>query len=162
METIIIHTDGSAHNKVGARDGGLGVVIRFTDKAGIVHKKNFYEGQYVNTTSARMEIMAVIRALELIAPTKKYKILIHSDNQYVVNTVEERWLDNWLSRGQEKANMDLWRRFKTIYDLHGGSVHIKLQWIKGHAGHEFNEIADRLADKGRHQKTRIQDRPNEL
>ena len=157
MNNIVVYTDGSANNKTGARDGGLGVVIRYKDPNGKMHKKDYFEGQYVNTTSARMEIMAVIRALELIKVRKKHKIIINCDNQYVVKTVMCGWLNNWLSRGQEKANMDLWKRFDAIYQKHGGSSFVELRWIKGHNGHKYNELADQLANKGRRQTKQIQD-----
>lgn len=157
MNEIIVYTDGSANNKKTARDGGLGVVIRYTDTKGNIHKKDYCEGQFVNTSSARMEIMAVIRALELIKPTRKHKIIIHSDNQYVVKTVMCGWLENWLIKGQHKANMDLWNRFNTIFRKHGGLSSVELRWIKGHAGHQYNELADQLANQGRKNKTLIQD-----
>lgn len=158
MNNIIVFTDGSANNKKGKRDGGLGVVIRYKDNQGIVHKKHYYEGQYINTSSARMEILAVIRALELIKPTQSHKIIIHSDNQYVVKTVMCGWLDNWIARGQSKANMDLWHRFDQIYTKHGRIRFVELRWIKGHSGNKYNELADQLANQGRTSNNIIQDR----
>lgn len=147
MKTITCYTDGSCNNKKtgpGAREGGFGIVLRAGQ-----HKKDYFEGRYINTTSARMELMAVIRAIELC--TKGWHIIIHTDNQYVQKTVEVGWLTNWIRKGilEEKANADLWKRFKKAYDEKGGKHFIKIKWVKGHAGNEFNELADELANKGR-------------
>jgi ribonuclease HI len=162
MREIIVYTDGSANNKKTARDGGLGVVIRYKNPNGTLYKKDYCEGQFVNTSSARMEILAAIRALELIKPTRKYKIKIHSDNQYVVKTVMCGWLENWLVTQQNKANMDLWHRFNSIFKSHGGLQNVELIWIKGHAGIELNELADKLANQGRKKQQLITDRKNEI
>lgn len=156
MENILVYTDGSADNSK-KKDGGIGVVIRYRDPNGKMHKKDYSEGRFIGTTSARMEIFAVIRALELIKSRKKHKIIINSDNQYVVNTVKKGWLFNWISRGQEKKNMDMWRRFYKLYNDHGGAAHVELRWVKGHNGHPLNELADGLAKSGRARTTLMKD-----
>lgn len=147
---IAIHTDGSCDNKKG--EGGFGIVFR----AG-KHKKEYFEGSYRNTTSARMEIMAVIRAIELCNPG--WEIVIHTDNQYVQKTVEFGWLQNWLNKGilEDKANPDLWLQFKKAYEEKGGKNFITIKWVKGHNGNKFNEVADELANKGRKSKRVIED-----
>jgi len=148
---ITIYTDGSADNK--KRNGGLGVVLLFTDENGTTHTKEHFDGQFIDTTSARMEILAVIEALKLVTIVKQHKIVMYVDNQYVVNTIMKGWLDNWLLHGHEKANMDLWFIFKKQWERHGGYKFIELRWIKGHAGHKYNEIADKLASQGRKMQT---------
>lgn len=142
MKIIICHTDGSCDNKKGI--GGFGIVLR----AG-THTKDYFEGRYTHTTSARMELMAVIKVIDMC--TRGWQVIIHTDNQYVQRSIEMGWLDNWLRKGilEEKANPDLWKKFKAVYDAKGGRQFIKIKWVKGHAGNEFNELADDLANKGR-------------
>jgi ribonuclease HI len=159
MNRIDIWTDGSCINKKegkGSREGGFGVVIRMYDEYGkIIGKKNYSEGKFINTSSARMELLAVIRSLELVKPTKN-KIHIFTDNQYVRNSIEKGWLDNWISTGQQKANMDLWNQFIKLYQLHGRCGGVTVHWIKGHQKdnlYPFNELADHLACQGRLSKT---------
>lgn len=149
-KTIICYTDGSCDNKTGI--GGFGVVLR----AGKV-KKDYSEGSYTGTTSARMELLAVIRALELCNPG--WQIIIHTDNQYVQKTIEVGWLTNWIRKGilDDKANPDLWKRFKERYDELGGRAYIKVKWVRGHNGNKYNELADELANKGRLMGVTIED-----
>lgn len=152
---ITCYTDGSCNNRTGV--GGIGIVLRAGE-----HKRNYFEGSYKNTTSARMEIIAVIRALELCQPG--WHVIIHTDNQYVQKTIEAGWLISWLRRGilEEKKNPDLWRRFMVAYDRMGGKNYVKVKWVKGHNGNEFNELADELASKGRKLDTVIQDKIHKL
>lgn len=158
---VIIYTDGSCNNnKLKGGDGGIGVVMRYKH-----HKMDFFEGQYNRTTSSRMEIMAIIRAMEKIVVPKgkknSFDIIIHTDNQYCSNTVNKGWYDNWLSTGtlDERANADLWKRFYKIYDKLGGRRKVTLKWIRGHTGHPLNELADQLANKGRAIKDIIEELP---
>lgn len=137
---IICYTDGSCNNKTGI--GGFGVVLR----AG-AHTRDYFEGQYIETTSTRMEVMAIIRAIELVNPG--WEILIHTDSQYAQKTINI-WLKGWIQRGvlEYKANADLWKKFKEVHDAHGPHL-ITVKWVKGHAGNRMNELADKLANRGR-------------
>jgi len=146
---ITIYTDGSANNRAEVKNGGLGVVLLFTDDGGTTHIKKHSEGQFINTTSARMEILAVIRALQLITITKQHKIIINCDNQYVVNTEMKGWLETWITHKRDQANMDLWHVFRDEFYRHGGLAYVELRWVKGHNGNHYNEIADQLAGEGR-------------
>lgn len=158
IEPVIIYTDGSCNNKKsgeGARVGGAGVVMSYKGM-----RKEIAQGCYHNTTSARMEIMAMIVALENINVTKKkYDIILHTDNQYCSNTINKGWYDNWVSTGtlMERSNCDLWIRFFKLYDKLGGRKHITLKWIKGHNGHPENEKADELANQGRSKENVLED-----
>lgn len=154
---ITIYTDGSADNRTGKKTGGIGIVMMYKDKTGKVYTKTHYDGKYINTTSARMEILALITALKLVKKRKRHQIHIYIDNQYVVNTIEKKWLFNWISRGQQKANMDLWKQFYELYEQHGMDKFVHLHWIRGHNGNQYNELADELANKGRLQKTEKND-----
>ena len=130
---ITIYTDGSSLGNPGP--GGYGVVLL----AG-KHRKELSAG-FRKTTNNRMELLAVIVALETLKG-EGHTVTIYSDSKYVVQAIEERWVFGWLKKGfKDKKNPDLWRRFLKIYPKH----HVKLQWIKGHANIPENERCDQLA-----------------
>lgn len=130
---VRIYTDGAAKGNPGP--GGLGVVLLFGDK-----RKEYSEG-YRRTTNNRMELLAVIRALEMLK-TNKYPVVVYSDSQYVVKAIEERWLDKWQRTNfKDKKNVDLWKRFLQLYPL----FKIKFVWVKGHASNKENNRCDELA-----------------
>ena len=88
-----------------------------------------------------MELMAVIIALEKLKKLKS-EITIYTDSKYVCDAVEKKWVFGWEKKAfKGKKNEDLWRRFLVLYRLHK----VSFQWVKGHAGNEFNERADVLA-----------------
>lgn len=130
---IIIHTDGAAQGNPGK--GGYGIVMQ----AG-KHYKEISAG-YRHTTNNRMELLAVIVALESIL-IEKAQVLVVSDSKYVVDSVEKKWLFSWEKKGfAKKKNPDLWQRFLKVYRKHN----VQFKWIKGHAGHPLNERCDVLA-----------------
>mgnify|MGYP006443130299 CR=1 FL=1 len=130
---ITIFTDGSALGNPGP--GGYGIVL----KAGR-HRKEL-SGGFRKTTNNRMELLAVILALEALKNPES-RAVIYSDSSYVVNAVEKGWVFNWAKKGfKGKKNPDLWRRFLEIYPKHKP----ELKWVKGHAGIPENERCDRLA-----------------
>ena len=89
-----------------------------------------------------MELMAVIVALQSLT-RKHIPLTIHTDSQYVVNSVEKKWLDNWIKTNFKggKKNKDLWLQF---YEL-SKQFKIKLKWVKGHADNAMNNRCDELA-----------------
>lgn len=130
---ITIYTDGAAKGNPGP--GGFGTVMM----AG-KHYKEVSEG-YRMTTNNRMELLAVIVGLEML---KKHEmdVTIYSDSKYVVDAVEKGWVFGWQKKGfKGKKNVDLWQRFLQVYPKHK----VKFIWVKGHAGHHYNEICDQLA-----------------
>jgi ribonuclease HI len=130
---IKIFTDGSSKGNPGP--GGYGIVMRYGDK-----EKEYSEG-FRRTTNNRMELLAVIKALEKL---KRYDIpvIVYSDSKYVIDSIEKGWVFNWLKTGfRGKKNEDLWRRY---LDLHS-KFDIEYSWVKGHAGHPENERCDVLA-----------------
>ena len=133
MAVIQIYTDGSSRGNPGP--GGYGVVLRCG-----THYKELSAG-YRYTTNNRMELLAVIAALEALKQSGN-EVHIYSDSSYVVKAVEEGWLKKWLVKGLHKQkNPDLWQRYlKTA-----ARQNIRFHWIKGHAGHPENELCDRLA-----------------
>ena len=132
---IIIYTDGAAQGNPGP--GGYGVVLKFGDQ-----KKELSEG-YKHTTNNRMELLAVIKALEALKSTD-YPVEIYSDSKYVVDAINKGWLRTWQKTGfKKKKNPDLWQRLIPLLNKYKPRFH----WIKGHAGHADNERCDELAVK---------------
>ncbi len=130
---IEIFTDGSSKGNPGP--GGFGIVMRYGEK-----EKEYSEG-FRRTTNNRMELLAVIKALEKL---KRYDIpvIVYSDSKYVIDSIEKGWVFNWVKTGfRGKKNEDLWRRY---LDLHS-KFDIEYSWVKGHAGHPENERCDVLA-----------------
>jgi ribonuclease HI len=134
MSHITIYTDGSALGNPGP--GGYGIVLRFNDKS-----KELSEA-YRLTTNNRMELLAVIVALESLK-TKELPVIIHSDSKYVIDAITKQWVDGWLKKGfKGKKNEDLWRRYLQAIK---GFKDVRLKWVKGHAGVADNERCDQLA-----------------
>jgi ribonuclease HI len=131
---LIIYTDGAARGNPGP--GGYGIVLMWGDK-----RKEISAG-YRLTTNNRMELMAVIVALESLTK-KNIPLTIYTDSQYIVNAIQKKWLDNWIRTDFKggKKNKDLWLRFYKLskdYD-------IKFVWVRGHADNPFNNRCDELA-----------------
>ncbi len=132
-ETIHIYTDGAASGNPGP--GGFGAVMLYKN-----HRKEISEG-YKLTTNNRMELLAVIVALEMIKKDHA-NVIVYSDSKYVVDAINKKWLDTWEKTGfKKKANVDLWKRFLHIKHKH----HIKFVWVKGHASNVENNRCDELA-----------------
>ena len=134
MDKIYIYTDGSSRGNPGP--GGYGVVMKFKGKV-----KELSQG-YIHTTNNRMELLAIIVALESIKNTK-YRIEVYSDSKYVVDSISKGWVFNWDKKKNfgGKKNEDLWRRYLNIHN----NFNINFNWVKGHNGHEENERCDVLA-----------------
>ncbi|MBU8891987.1 MAG: ribonuclease HI [Bacteroidales bacterium] len=133
MSKIIIYTDGAARGNPGP--GGYGIVM----KAG-QHRKELSEG-FRKTTNNRMELLAVIVALETLK-FENSNVEIYTDSKYVSDAVEKGWLFDWEKKQfKKKKNPDLWIRFLKIYRKH----YVKFHWIKGHANIPENERCDQLA-----------------
>jgi ribonuclease HI len=136
---VVIHTDGACSGNPGP--GGWGAVLHYGGK-----EKELRGGELA-TTNNRMELMAAIRALETL--NKPCKVELHTDSQYVMKGIQE-WIHNWKRRGWTTAdkkpvkNDDLWKRLDQARLRHD----VDWRWVKGHAGHEFNERADALARLG--------------
>lgn len=132
-DMIEIYTDGSAKGNPGP--GGYGVVMRYKGT-----EKELSQG-YRLTTNNRMELLAVIVALESLK-TNKHPVRIHSDSKYVIDAISQGWVFGWLKKGfKGKKNEDLWRRYLTQHSR----FKLEFEWVKGHAGHPENERCDRLA-----------------
>lgn len=144
---IIIYTDGSSIGNPGP--GGYGIVMLSKNQNYI---KEFSEG-YKLTTNNRMELLAVIVALEKIK-VKNAEVEIYTDSKYVSDAVEKEWVFNWEKKNfKDKKNQDLWIRFLKIYNLHN----IKFIWVKGHSNNKYNDRCDKLANNAAKSNNLIED-----
>lgn len=136
QKSVEIYTDGSCLGNPGP--GGYGVLLRYGE-----HQKTLSQG-YKNTTNNRMELLAAIVALESL--TRPCTVTLTTDSQYVKQGIES-WIENWKKRNWRTANkqpvknVDLWQRLDAACAPHT----VKWQWVKGHSGHDENEIVDDLA-----------------
>jgi len=130
---IELYTDGAASGNPGP--GGYGAVL----VCGPLKKE--LSGGFALTTNNRMELMAVIVGLEAIK-WDGAQVNITSDSTYVVNSINLGWLEKWRRTGFKKAkNADLWIRYLEASARHK----VRFTWVKGHAGHPYNERCDALA-----------------
>lgn len=138
-DIIYIYSDGACKGNPGA--GGWGALL-VTDG----HRKEICGGE-PNTTNNRMEMTAVIRALESLK--RPSTVEVHTDSQYVQKGISE-WMTGWKRRnwrtadGKPVKNQDLWLQLDALSQLH----RIEWKWVRGHAGHPENERADALANLG--------------
>lgn len=136
---VLIYTDGACRGNPGP--GGWGAILISNGR-----EKELCGGERA-TTNNRMELMAAIQALEAL--NKPCKVELHTDSQYMRNGIMT-WIHGWKARGWKTAdkspvkNEDLWKRL----DLARSKHEVDWRWVKGHAGHELNERADGLANKG--------------
>ena len=127
MNAVTIYTDGASRGNPGP--GGYGIILKYG------HRRKEISQGYRNTTNNRMELLAVIAALEALK-SDAYSIVIHSDSRYVIDAVVKGWLWNWEKKlFKKKKNADLWMRFIPLYKKY----RLKFVWVKGHAGDPENE-----------------------
>ncbi|MBN2136113.1 MAG: ribonuclease HI [Acidobacteria bacterium] len=137
MADFTIHTDGACSGNPGP--GGYGYII--TGKGA---RKESSAG-YKKTTNNRMELLAVIKALETI--DKGSSAEIWTDSKYIADAINARWLAKWKTNGWKTANkkpvknQDLWR----MLDEQISRINVVFKWLQGHNGHPYNEYADSLA-----------------
>ena len=128
---MTLYSDGSSLGNPGP--GGYGGILDYRGK------RKSYSGGEAHTTNNRMELRAVIEGLKLL--TEPCDVHIVSDSSYVVKAINE-WLANWIRKDFAKVkNDDLWRSYLEAAKPH----HIRASWVRGHSGHEENEICDKLA-----------------
>ena len=140
---ILVHSDGSSDNP---GPGGYAAVLRRMNGDTELKRKTVRGFETETTTNVRMEMMAAVVALEAIKPGEPEPIVIYSDNNLLSKAMNE-WVEGWIARGWRGAdrkpvsNQDLWERLLSAAD--NKTVHWR--WVRGHAGHPFNEEADGLA-----------------
>lgn len=137
MKEINIYTDGACSGNPGP--GGWGAVL--------VYKENEKQlsGSDKNTTNNRMEMTAVIEALKALK--KPCKVTLTTDSKYVCDAINKGWVYSWKKNNWKKSdkkpalNVDLWEEMLKYLDIH----EVEFVWVKGHNGHKYNEICDKLA-----------------
>lgn len=140
---VKIYTDGAARGNPDG-PGGYGAVLEYVDPKGTLHTKALSQG-YKKTTNNRMELMAVIVALEAL--NRPCEVELYSDSKYVVDAFNQHWIDSWLKKGWKRGknelvkNADLWKRLLKAKEPH----QVTFIWVKGHDGHPQNERCDTLA-----------------
>ncbi|WP_037585734.1 ribonuclease HI [Stenoxybacter acetivorans] len=138
-KTVLLYSDGACKGNPGV--GGWGVVLRYGS-----HEKQLFGGE-ADTTNNRMELTAVIKGLQALK--RRAAVDIFTDSQYVKKGMTE-WLANWQKNGWKNSkkepvkNADLWQVLAEETAKHEVCWH----WVRGHAGHEGNELADTLANQG--------------
>lgn len=136
---VEIYADGACKGNPGT--GGWGALLVSGG-----HKKEMFGGER-NTTNNRMELRAVIEALNAL--TKPCEVVVYTDSQYVQKGISE-WIHGWKARGWKTAskepvkNAELWQQLDAAAAKHK----VQWRWVKGHAGHPGNEAADALANRG--------------
>lgn len=136
---VEIYTDGACSGNPGP--GGWGALLRYNG-----NEKELCGGEG-DTTNNRMEMMAVIKALEALK--KRSNVKLYTDSKYVMQGITE-WIEGWKAKGWKTAakkpvkNKDLWQEIDALVDQHD----VEFLWVKGHAGHPDNERADELARAG--------------
>jgi ribonuclease HI len=139
MDKIEIFTDGACKGNPGT--GGWGALFVAGER-----EKELFGGE-LNTTNNRMELTAVIEALNTL--TRPCEVVLHTDSQYVLKGITE-WIEGWKARGWKTAakapvkNVDLWQALDAAQAKH----QIQWRWVRGHSGHDGNERADMLANLG--------------
>jgi ribonuclease HI len=136
MKKVTIYTDGACSGNPGP--GGWGAVLMYGE-----HCREFSGGS-PETTNNRMELMAVITALEALK--EPCVVELYTDSQYIVNAINEGWLSSWRKRGWrrkdgEVKNVDLWITLVPLLETHD----VTFNWVKGHAENEYNNRCDELA-----------------
>jgi len=138
-KAVEIYTDGACKGNPGP--GGWGALLTCDGK-----EREMFGGE-PSTTNNRMELTAVIEALAAL--TRPSRVVLHTDSQYVQKGITE-WIHGWKKKGWKTAarapvkNVDLWMKLDELAARH----HVDWRWVKGHAGHDGNERADELANRG--------------
>ena len=145
MKEITIYTDGGCRGHDSQKDniGGIGIVLMYSGKN---YVKEYKEG-FKNTTNNQMELLAVIKALEMLKET--CKVTVYSDSAYIVNAFQQKWIDGWKAKGWtrgksgELKNKDLWIRLDELRLGHDFAM-VK---VKGHSDNPYNNRADILVNE---------------
>lgn len=134
---VRLYTDGACSGNPGP--GGYGVILQYGE-----HRREL-SGGFRRTTNNRMELLAAIKGLEALK--QDCIVTLVSDSQYVVNALSKGWARGWKARNWRRKdsemvpNRDLWARLLDLCDSHD----VRVEWVRGHNGHEENERCDELA-----------------
>lgn len=150
---VQLFTDGACSGNPGP--GGYGAILVYNE-----HRKEI-SGGYRATTNNRMEIMAVIKGLELLK--EPCQVTVYTDSRYVSDAMKSGWVERWKANGwmrnkkEPALNVDLWEEMLELCEKHD----VRFEWVKGHAGHPENERCDQLATTALKQENLPVDRGRE-
>ena len=134
---IVVYTDGACLGNPGP--GGYGVVLLYDG-----HRKELSQG-FRLTTNNRMELLAAIKGLDALK--ERCRVTLHSDSQYLVDSMKQGWAQRWKANGWKRnkrdraLNIDLWGRLLDLCQSH----EVSFRWLRGHTGIPENERCDQLA-----------------
>lgn len=136
MKQVEIYTDGSCRYNPGP--GGWGAVLVYRGR------EREMSGGEAQTTNNRMELTSAIEALSALR--EPCRVTLTSDSKYLTDAINEGWIKSWQKaswrrKGEEIPNADLWRRLVELLAIH----EVTFVWVKGHAGHPYNERCDKMA-----------------
>lgn len=137
LKKVTIYTDGACSGNPGP--GGYGAILIYNQK------EKEISGAHESTTNNKMEMLAVIKALELLK--EKCEVEVYSDSAYVVNSINNKWVyswkkNNWIKSDKTKAkNIELWEELLKLISFHD----VKFIKVKGHSDNEYNNRCDKLA-----------------
>lgn len=148
IEYLEIYTDGSSNGRTGARGGWSCVVVGYDNE----HSKNVKgvreSYSYKNeTTNNEMELAGVYAAMCSIKPNPDVKVVIYTDSQYALNAITV-WSESWEKKGWRTAagkpvkNLEFVKKCKNLYDDLTEVMNLSIEWVRGHDGNKYNEIAD--------------------
>jgi len=160
MTPLYIYTDGSFKGPKTSKSlgfynpvpiGGWAAVFVYKGSEKIIYGCESLD----TTTSNRMEIAGVLKSLQILNRSFQQlqfikEVVILSDSEYTVNTAD-KWLRTWIEKDKthNKKNMDLWTEVYQLQESLKDKFQIEYKWIKGHAGHKYNELVDKMANKAR-------------
>lgn len=132
-DLVQIYTDGSCLGNPGK--GGWAAILVYGDKELVL------KGNSPKTTNNRMELTAVVEALKVLK--RPVEVELTTDSAYVVNAINKGWLLGWVLKGsiETRPNSDLWKELLELTKRHK----VEFIWVKGHAGHPYNERCDKIA-----------------
>jgi len=134
---VTLYTDGACSGNPGP--GGYGTILVFVDSNGVTHEKELSAG-FQHVTNNQMELLAVIVGFESLK--KAADVTVISDSKYVCDAFNSKWIDGWIRKNWKNVkNEELWKRL--LKSMQGHDVNFN--WVKGHAGHSYNERCDKLA-----------------
>ena len=146
FSNVTIYTDGACANNPGK--GGYGAILMFQKSSGEIVSKQLSRG-FSMTTNNRMELLAVIDSLKALK--KPCNIKLYSDSKYVIDAINQKWLDGWIAKNWKLntknpvKNIDLWKEYIEASKIHN----IEFIWVKGHNDNKYNELCDKLAVSAR-------------
>lgn len=137
MDKVMLYTDGACSGNPGP--GGYCAILKSGE-----HTKCI-SGAELQTTNNRMELKAVIEGLKALK--RSCDVTVVSDSKYVCDAINQKWIYSWIKKGWKKSdgkavlNPEMWKELYSLMEKHN----VTFQWIKGHAGHPYNEECDKIA-----------------